>query len=506
MRPNRRIQWEFAGPFLAGTLLLTLLCLLPSPTPEPRNSSTYPSMEEIYLDVRKKDMWKLRVIRERALLAQVLESTDDDFVAGTLRQGGHEWRVDLRLKGDWTDHLEGGKWSFRIKIKGGEAFKRLKVFSLQSPHTRNFLDEWYFHKVLRQEGVLAPYYDFVRVHFNGTELGVYAIEEHFTKELLESQGRREGPIVKFNEAGMWEARRVALESPELPYTDMPHFEAAHPEAFQSGKFAMQDLEDGPDEAFPPDRPALMHAALSQLHSLKYDLRPAAETMDLRSVARQYALTDLFRGHHSLVWHNRRFYFDPIAARLEPVVFDGFAGPRGGDYLNGPFIGYACNGQTFYNGREDRMGIALFREPGFLRAYYACLHQYSSPAFLDSLEASLGGELARREAYLRREFMFYRYDREGLRRNARTIRDALETKVDLVREQDGDAQCLYNYTAVAVELTLQDTALDGSVSERRMVLGAYDGRNPADMLYLPANARSRIDAEVLGTGNSLSPAF
>ena len=34
-------------------------------------------------------------------------------------------------------------------------------------------------------------------------MGVYALEEHFTKELLESQKRREGVIISFDEHRFW---------------------------------------------------------------------------------------------------------------------------------------------------------------------------------------------------------------------------------------------------------------------------------------------------------------
>ena len=76
-------------------------------------------MEEISIEVSKKGIWKLRLIREKAMRAQVLEVGEDDWVNGRLIQGGEEWPIELRLKGDWTDHLEGGKWSFRVKLKNG---------------------------------------------------------------------------------------------------------------------------------------------------------------------------------------------------------------------------------------------------------------------------------------------------------------------------------------------------------------------------------------------------
>jgi len=37
------------------------------------------------------------------------------------------------------------------------------------------------------------------MELNGQDMGVYAFEEHFDKLLIESNNRREGPIVKFSE-------------------------------------------------------------------------------------------------------------------------------------------------------------------------------------------------------------------------------------------------------------------------------------------------------------------
>ena len=39
---------------------------------------------------------------------------------------------------------------------------------------------------------------------NGEGLGVYAWEEHPDKQLVESLNRREGPILKLDDAGFWE--------------------------------------------------------------------------------------------------------------------------------------------------------------------------------------------------------------------------------------------------------------------------------------------------------------
>ena len=105
----------------------------------------------------------------------------------------------MRLKGDEVDHLRGKKWSYRVKVKGDRTLLGLKVFSLQHPGTRNYLDEWFYHQLLEREDVLSLRYSFVHLTLNGKDMGIYALEEHFAKQLVEHHQRREGPIVRFDE-------------------------------------------------------------------------------------------------------------------------------------------------------------------------------------------------------------------------------------------------------------------------------------------------------------------
>ena len=61
------------------------------------------------------------------------------------------------------------------------------------------MHEWFAHKIFEYEDILTTRYIFVPVIINGEKKGVYALEEHFDKQLLEHRKRREGPIVKFDE-------------------------------------------------------------------------------------------------------------------------------------------------------------------------------------------------------------------------------------------------------------------------------------------------------------------
>ena len=164
---------------------------------------TAPRLPALHIDVKFKHVEQLRRKREEALKIGILLASDDDFVPAKLHFEGRTIPATLRLKGNLTDHLEGSKWSFRIKTKGDNHVLGMRRFSIHHPKARGYLYEWGFLKSLRREGVLAPRYPFIDVFFNGEDKGIFALEERFAEELLASQERREGVIIKPDEYELW---------------------------------------------------------------------------------------------------------------------------------------------------------------------------------------------------------------------------------------------------------------------------------------------------------------
>ena len=82
----------------------------------------------------------------------------------------------------------------------------MRRFSIQNPATRFYQAEAIYLEALRYFDVLAPRYQFVNVSLNGESMGLMALEESFSKELLESSDRREGVIVRYNENLLWSSR------------------------------------------------------------------------------------------------------------------------------------------------------------------------------------------------------------------------------------------------------------------------------------------------------------
>ena len=273
-----------------------------------RDSAQIP---ELHIDIKFKDLQKLRKKREEALATTFLIQGPNDFVPASIRYEASSTKVKLRLKGDQIDHLGTRKWSFRIHVKGKKHIFGMRRFSLQSPKVRKYQAEVLFFETLRHMGLLAPRYMFVDVTVNGEAIGLMALEEHFSKELLEYNGRKESVILRFDESLLWAAR------------------ASDP--INQGKtnaFGFMDFQNAPIDAFRSTRIAKSKrlskeyaVAVGLLRGFVNEKLSAADVFDVQLMGRFLAVVELWDAWHSIFWHNLRFYFNPYTLKLEPIGFD-----------------------------------------------------------------------------------------------------------------------------------------------------------------------------------------
>ena len=112
---------------------------------------------------------------------------------------------NVRQNGDLKDHIKliNGNLvqSVNISLKTGNILNAVK-FKLLIPETRNGLNEVFATMLLQSLGFLAPETFEVNTSVNGMK-SVMLFQEKATKELLERNLRREGPIFRGDEVLMW---------------------------------------------------------------------------------------------------------------------------------------------------------------------------------------------------------------------------------------------------------------------------------------------------------------
>jgi len=361
------------------------------------------------INIKHMDYQKLVHMREIALERGHITQDCKIYVPALIQYEGNISKAKIRLKGDAVDHIQRDKWSFRIAVKGDETILGMKRFSIQHPKTRRNVYEWIFHKVIQREGILVPRYEFIEVVLNGKNKGIYAMEEHFEKRLVENNNRREGPIIKFNEDIQW-ADENALQVKgcvEVGSVD-----------FQTG---LQEQTVADIDAFSMNNilrtPRLYRQFVlgkDLLESFRRGMLSAHKVFDVEKMARYFAVSELMSALHATSsWGNLRFYYNPVTSLLEPIAFDAYMGEEciGFDMLF-PAKHTKDKPSDFY----DR----IFSDIVFLEEYVKTLERISKKTYLDSLFDSIGTDLKKSLNVIYKEFPYYRFSKDIFYMNQKKI--------------------------------------------------------------------------------------
>ncbi len=338
-------------------------------------------LETLRIDLDPEASQTLQAVYERSMRLRHIVQTEGDLVPATVRADGKTIEAFVRIKGDFLDHLDTDKWSLRVELESDKLWG-MSRFSIQHPKTRSYLWEWLFMEMARREGLLAPRTDFVNVVMNGNATGIYYLEEHFTKELVESQGRREGPIVRFVEDTFldMEAQYIAT----LGYASETVAPAKLVEQARVAAYGEKRLNQSANLS------RQLQQSLDMMRKLQSDQSGSRthNLLDLPSNTLYAALSALFRTSHGVNWKSRRYYHNPVTARLEPIIFDTGAGfPRETrdpiEILKYVIPTYLNNG-AFYDGLFSQIG------------------RISRPEYIDESFAALRPQLMHFEQLMRAE--------------------------------------------------------------------------------------------------------
>jgi hypothetical protein len=393
--------------------------------------------ERLALELSRSDFEKLARSRAEAIERGLLVGGEQDYVPATLWHGDRKLPAKVRLKGDWVDHLTGDKWSFRVRLHEGETLFGMRVFSLQHPRTRNYLYEWLYHRALEREGVLSLRYRFLELTLNGRDLGVYALEEHFEREILSHRERPEGPLLRFDERAHWADLAAHGLKGEVSPTGLQAERASHVDGFRTEEVL---ADRGSRRRF--------ESAVALLEAFRDGALPASRVFDVEKLARFFAVSDLLGARHGLMWINLRFYADPVSGLLEPVGFDANAGRPLDDGLAGAW--------RRLEPQADKFKDLVFGDPEVFAAYVRTLERLARPEYVDELLAELADEIDANLAVLYREFPYFHFDPGRLRENQRlmlaTLQPVRGLQAWLVGErEDGLELELANPQALPVEV-------------------------------------------------------
>ena len=420
-------------------------------------------IDSIELHVKFKDVERLNKQRAKALERGVLVVDDQDYVEADLAINDDSAPVRMRLKGDLTDHLSGDKWSFRVICRGENTLLGMKQFSLHRPEARNFIHEWLFHKILKSADIIGLRYEFVDLHFNGKYWGVYAIEEHFEKRLIEHNHRREGPIVRWDESVFW-SDVIAADGRINGHHHHAAYVSTSADAFQTAKYAETEVLQ-----------ALHDRALEQLDAFKSGKLTASDAFNCDLLGKYFAICDVFGAQHATTWNNMRFYFNPVSQLLEPIGFDADAG------LPIQRIGFTSNIGSSADTQRQMFHDQLASDTRFTSAYYKWLSEFAKNSVIDKWESDYHDEVARYETLIQAEYPHYQFSWDTVRRNQEFVREQLNRKPKPIANalMRGSYHFILAANYSPIPITCRSVRIGEQVME--IVPTTLPGRNPGDII-------------------------
>ena len=281
---------------------------------EPKNSLEYissyfksiyynllpPDIPRLYLNINQKSVVTLEFQRQNRANYENLSKEDkklvEKYVNGNLLYNNLEYPIKLRVKGDREIHFsEPNFTSYKIDITSDEKLNGLEEFSIQKPITRNYIYEYLFQKLNKEAELISLDFSVVNLFFNGIDRGIFIVEEGFSKELLEKNGKRNGPIFGIDD-------RKGRDFPEITF-----------EAYSELDWYIND----------PDK---IKSGYSILNSLKNGkLKNYENFINWDEWAKYFAISDLLETYHGALPRSVRFYYNPIIGKIDPISFDGHKG-------------------------------------------------------------------------------------------------------------------------------------------------------------------------------------
>jgi len=394
--------------------------------------------ERLIIDIKYEDYQKLAYNRYSALQQQdylIPEGTRwppagwfnflidkyRDKVSAKISYKNKNVSVKINLKGNSPEHFKHDfRWSFRVKVKGDNTIRGMKAFSLMKPQMGSFLGDWLLHQMLSSKGLISPRYDFIEVVINGKSLGIYIIEEHFEKRMLENRKRREGPIIRFAENVLY---RSVYRNDKDDNT------------FREGKIWWASIDAYNTKKLMENNQLYdqFMKAKNLIEAFRQKKLKASEVFDNKKLAYLLAIEGLFGRRHSSLLSNIRFYYNPIISRLEPIANDGSATQAivNKEKIKDPHI--AINNMIVedminFTYVEERWHHILFQDIDFYEEYIRAVDVVSQKQFLDEFFLKSKDELNHSIKLLHTTYPNYRFnDKKILFANQAYMRLLVEPK-------------------------------------------------------------------------------
>tara|TARA_B100000575_G_scaffold116144_1_gene92401 strand:+ start:12396 stop:15029 length:2634 start_codon:yes stop_codon:yes gene_type:complete len=261
--------------------------------------------DKLVFDIKYRDYMEILSSREKSIKSFRASEEIHEWVPATMTYKNKKYDIEIKLKGVHSEHWKHpNKWSFKIKLLNENSIHGVRRFSIQKPKTRDFLYEWIFMQVLKEEGLISHRTKYLEAVVNGNNLGIYFFEEQHSKELIENNKRREGPIIGLDK-NLWIDEANNLENLTINVLA---------DSFWRAKIKPVQFKD---DKIGTEQEIYLKNAINLFEDFRNSKIKINEAFDVDQLARLMAVKAIF-GAIEFDWRDIKFYYNPITSLLEPI--------------------------------------------------------------------------------------------------------------------------------------------------------------------------------------------
>ena len=371
-------------------------------------------LDKVYIEISQKSILGLEMQRKlRSDNGGELPKKNSGTFPAQISYNGENYNIKIRTKGVRNIHWrKKDKTSYKIDIRGDKRLWGLEEFSLQKPITRNHTYEFIFHELLGYVDLINIKYFLVNLFLNDQDLGVYTVEESFSKELIERQNKRNGPIFGLSE-------ELGEYYPNVRYE-------LYSENFWINNF-----------------PKLTSDLFSTLNNIKLGNFHINDHFDIDKWAKYFAIIDLTGAYHGSLSKSVKSYYNPTTGLFEPIGYDLHKGAGTFekfillDFLQeeNPKCSFLCDHKEWYLKFLQNKNKKLNYE--FINSYIKYLKDFSEKTFvneflkkydekINNYNETIYADYSKTDKITWEGLGFFVYDTNYLSRRANLIRDKINS--------------------------------------------------------------------------------
>lgn len=229
-----------------------------------------------------------------------LNDDSKEWADAVFTEGNESYDVKIRVRGDIFNHWAYRKKSWRIRFPSEKLFHGMREVNFILPEDRAYFAEPLNVYRAQQMNLLHPPMQFVQVSINGQKPALYTQVEHWTKEMVEKQGRTGDANLYQTSGGTSYFQQWNPAFDEIAYWD---------------KYLTRPNQDSYEEI-----DQLLQLSKEGAHNQPNYVQKLKSIVNVDKVVSWYVLSELAGSRH-VTDFNVRMYFDPSAGKFEPVPWD-----------------------------------------------------------------------------------------------------------------------------------------------------------------------------------------